>query len=178
VYEPVDNLPYIGLDPGQAHIYIATGYAGNGMTYGTISGKLLADQIIRRENDWSAVYSPARVKPLASASEFVKENVNVGKRFVLDRINSADEAKISDVPLGEGGIVEIEGHKVAVYRAENGAVHLLEPECTHMGCIVHWNNAEKTWDCPCHGGRYTATGEVVEGPPPTDLKPIKQPERM
>lgn len=178
VYEPVDNLPYIGLDPGKAHVYIATGYAGNGMTYGTISGKLLADQILGRENDWSTVYSPARVKPLASAGEFVKENVNVGKRFVLDRINGADDTKISDVPLGEGGIVEIEGHKVAVYRAEGGAVHLLEPECTHMGCIVHWNNAEKTWDCPCHGGRYTATGQVVEGPPPTDLKPIHQPEKM
>jgi glycine/D-amino acid oxidase-like deaminating enzyme/nitrite reductase/ring-hydroxylating ferredoxin subunit len=178
VYEPVDNLPYIGLNPGKEHIYIATGYAGNGMTYGTIAGRLLADQILGRESDWSAVYDPTRVKPLASAGEFVKENVNVGKRFVLDRINGADEEKISDVPLGEGGIVEIEGHKIAVYRAENGAVHLLEPECTHMGCIVHWNNAEKTWDCPCHGGRYTATGEVVEGPPPTDLKPVKQPEKM
>jgi glycine/D-amino acid oxidase-like deaminating enzyme/nitrite reductase/ring-hydroxylating ferredoxin subunit len=170
VYEPVDNAPYIGKNPGDEHIYVATGYAGNGMTYGTIAARLLAALLMNRANRWSEVYDPARIKPLASAKEFVRENVNVGFHMVADRLGKADVDSLTEVAPGQGAIVELEGEKVAVYRDPQGAITLLSPECKHMGCLVQWNTAESTWDCPCHGGRYTATGKVIEGPPTSNLE--------
>jgi glycine/D-amino acid oxidase-like deaminating enzyme/nitrite reductase/ring-hydroxylating ferredoxin subunit len=170
VYEPVDNAPYIGKNPGDEHIYVATGYAGNGMTYGTIAGRLLADMLIGNVNRWAEVYDPARFKPLASAGDFIRENIDVGFRMVADKVKKPDVESLSDVPAGQGAIVELEGEKTAVYRSPEGEIHLLAPQCKHMGCIVQWNNAESTWDCPCHGGRYTATGKVIEGPPTSDLE--------
>jgi glycine/D-amino acid oxidase-like deaminating enzyme/nitrite reductase/ring-hydroxylating ferredoxin subunit len=171
VYESVDNAPYIGKNPGDEHIYVATGYCGNGMTYGTIAARLLADLLTDRANRWSEVYDPARFKPLASAGDFIRENVNVGFHMVADRIAAPDVESLTDVPAGEGRIVKLEGENVAAYRSAEGEIHLLSPECQHMGCLVQWNNAENTWDCPCHGGRYAATGEVVEGPPMANLEP-------
>jgi Rieske Fe-S protein len=180
VYESVDNAPYIGQNPGDEHIYVATGYCGNGMTYGTIAARLLADILTGHANRWSEVYDPARFKPLASAGEFIHENVNVGFHMVADRIATADVESLMDVPAGEGRIVQLEGEKVAAYRSPEGEIYLFSPECRHMGCLVQWNNAENTWDCPCHGGRYSATGEVVEGPPMANLepKPITQAHQM
>jgi glycine/D-amino acid oxidase-like deaminating enzyme/nitrite reductase/ring-hydroxylating ferredoxin subunit len=177
VYEPVDGVPYIGKNPGSEHVYVATGYAGNGMTYGTIAARLLADLLPGRENRWSDVYDPARVKPLASAGGFIKENLNVAQHFVADRLAAPDADSLSEVTAGQGKIVEIKGEKVAAYRSPEGKLHLLAPQCKHMGCLVQWNNAESTWDCPCHGGRYSPTGEVIEGPPPSnlDIKSIGEP---
>lgn len=172
VYEPVDNAPYIGLNPGNDHIYVATGYGGNGMTYGTIAARLIADLILERPNRWSEVYDPARFKLLASAGDFLKENIDVAKRFIGDRLAAADS--LNEVTSGQGRILEIDGDKVAAYRDEDGTLHLLSPICTHLGCIVSWNHAENTWDCPCHGGRYSATGEVVEGPPLSNLERFQQ----
>lgn len=117
----------------------------------------------------SRLYDPARIKPLASAKEFLKENLNVAQHFVADRFGSAEGASVTDVVAGEGKIIELNGEKVAAYRTPEGILHLLAPQCTHMGCLVQWNRAEHTWDCPCHGGRYSATGEVIEGPPTSKL---------
>lgn len=169
VYEPADHAPYIGKNPGSEHIFVATGYGGNGMTYGTIAAQVLADLVLERANRFSEVYNPARVKPLASAGEFIKENLNVAQHFVADRFSAPDGDSVSDVAPGQGKMIEINGEKVAAYRSPEGQLHLLAPQCKHMGCLVQWNNAETTWDCPCHGGRYSATGEVIEGPPTSNL---------
>lgn len=180
VYEPADNLPYIGRNPGNEHIYVATGYGGNGMTYGTIAARLLTDILLGRENPWVDVYNPARLKPLASVGDFIRENVNVAGHFLLDRFSPPDVESLVNVPAGQGQIVEFEGQKIAAYRNADGDIYLLAPECTHMGCLVQWNNAESSWDCPCHGGRYSATGQVIEGPPTKNLemKPIGQKNYM
>lgn len=172
-YEPADGLPYIGKTAASNNIYVATGYSGNGMTFGTIGGMLLSDLILGRENPWSKLYDPNRANLLAGVQRFVTENLGVAKHFIVDRFRS-DVKELSEVPVGEGKILDIDGKKYAVYRDETGNLCSLSPVCTHAGCIVNWNNAEKTWDCPCHGGRFSTTGEVLNGPPITDLnqKPL------
>lgn len=169
VYEPVDLIPYIGLNPGSKHIYVATGYAGNGITYGTLAARILSDIVLKESNPYIELYNPSRLKPFAAASEFLMENLNVAKHFIADRLESPEVESLKDIPAGQGKLIEINDEKVAAYRSPEGEVKLLSPECTHMGCIVQWNNAEKTWDCPCHGGRYKPTGEVIEGPPVDNL---------
>jgi glycine/D-amino acid oxidase-like deaminating enzyme/nitrite reductase/ring-hydroxylating ferredoxin subunit len=167
-YEPADGLPYIGQTAANNNIYLATGYSGNGMTFGTIGGMLLSDLILGRENPWSQLYDPNRANLLAGVQRFVTENLGVAKHFIADRFKT-DTNELSEVAIGEGKIVDIDGKKYAVYRDETGNLSSLSPVCTHAGCIVNWNNAEKTWDCPCHGGRFSPNGEVLNGPPITDL---------
>ena len=148
------------------HLYVATGFGGWGMTNGTVAGMLLRDLILGRENPWAAVYDPNRFK-LEAAPQFVRENVNVAAHFIGDRLTSAEPDSVSP---GEGAIVHTEQGKVAMYKEEDGTVHTLSPACTHMGCIVQWNPAEKSWDCPCHGSRFSAEGKVIHGPALKDLE--------
>ncbi|OJH37832.1 FAD-dependent oxidoreductase [Cystobacter ferrugineus] len=165
VIEPVDGLAYIGRNSGSRHVWVATGFSGTGMTFGTLAAMILSDLILGRDNRYASLYDATRVKPVAGARDFVHENAEVAFHFVADRLARPDTHDLSDVPPGEGRIVEVEGRKVAVYREASGGVHALSPVCTHLGCHVHWNNAERSWDCPCHGGRYSPTGEVLNGPP-------------
>lgn len=161
VFETIDGLPYIGeLD---AHTYVATGYSGNGVTHGTAAAILLSDLILGRENPWAELYEPKRMKPLASAKRFVVENTNVAKHLIADRWK-AEEESLFEVERGEGMIIEQSGKKLAVYRDPQGALSVCSATCTHLGCIVQWNGAEKSWDCPCHGSRFDTDGEVLEGP--------------
>ena len=102
--------------------------------------------------------------PKAGAKDFIQENAEVAFHFVADRLAKPDAYDLSEVPVGEGRIMEVDGKKVAVFREEGGAVHAVSPVCTHVGCYVHWNNAERSWDCPCHGSRFSPTGEVLNGP--------------
>lgn len=174
-YQPADGLPYIGKLAGT---YIATGYSGEGLTFGTLAAQIILDQIQRRENPCGEILSPMRTKPIASASGFITENVSTLTHFIKDRFSKAEVTLMpeaipgDEIPLGEGRICEIGGKKVAVYRSPEGVTHFLSPVCTHMKCLVAWNPAEKSWDCPCHGGRFDATGKVLNGPPVTDLEPI------
>jgi glycine/D-amino acid oxidase-like deaminating enzyme/nitrite reductase/ring-hydroxylating ferredoxin subunit len=174
-YDPVDGLPYIGKLAGT---YIATGYSGEGLTFGTLAAQIIADQVQGVENPCGEILSPLRTKPIASAGGFIAENVNNITHFVKDRLNKADvviapeSLSAQDIPPGEGRICEIEGRKAAVYHSPEGVMHFLSPVCTHMKCIVGWNTAEKSWDCPCHGGRFDATGKVLNGPPVVDLEPL------
>lgn len=170
LYEPVDGLPYIGKSLAHSNVYVATGYSGNGMTFGTVAGMLLTDLILGRKNPWIELYDPNRVKPLAGVQMFVLENLDVARHFVVDRFKQ-DVREPSDVQPGEGKILNINGERVAVYRDETGVEHALSPVCTHLGCIVNWNNTEKSWDCPCHGGRFSCTGQVLNGPPVKALEP-------
>ena len=168
-FEPSDGLPYIGRVPSTDHLYIATGYSGTGLTYGTAGGSILADLILGRTSPYEKVFAPNRLKPLAAAKSLISENVNAAKHFIADRFKAEHVESLDVVPHGEGRIVQFENETYAVYRDEYGAVHTMSPECTHAGCYVQWNNAEKTWDCPCHGGRYAATGERIYGPPARPL---------
>jgi Rieske Fe-S protein len=150
-------------------VYLATGYAGNGMTYGTLAGMVLADAFLERPNAWSDLYSPARLKPFTGAKEFISENIDVATHFIGDRM-TGESHEVTDIPPNEGRIVNVRGEQLAVYRDEHGQLHACSPVCTHAKCIVHWNTTEKSWDCPCHGGRFDAYGSVLHGPPVSNLE--------
>lgn len=172
-YEPIDGLPYIGRAFSSEHVLVGTGYSGTGLVLSTLAGMLLSDEALGRENAWSDLYRTTRVKPLAGGPKFMAMNLDVAKRFVADRVSVPEISDLSEIPLGEGRVVEWRGEKVAIYRPESGEARAVSPVCTHMGCLVHWNSAERTWDCPCHGGRYQPDGRVLEGPPVKELAPVE-----
>lgn len=172
-YIPADGLPYIGQIPFMADgVLTATGYNGNGMMLGSVSAKILADNVLGVENKYENLFSPSRLKPVDGFLEFVKENADVAYHFVADRFGVAETDSLQRLKPGTGKIVKLDGEKMAVYRDESGAIHALSPVCTHAGCIVNFNAAECTWDCPCHGGRYAINGQVLTGPPTKALPSI------
>lgn len=178
-YMPVDRVPYIGrLRHGSDRLFVATGFQKWGMTSGTIAGVVISDQILARENPWSELFNPNRVKPLASAKEFIKENANVARRFVGDRITRRPQVSLEELAPGDGQVTSMGGKRIAVSRDREGIVHAVEARCTHLGCIVHWNTAEATWDCPCHGSRFQVDGEVLEGPAVEALEAVDLGERQ
>ena len=180
IIEPVDGLPYIGLNTAASHVYVATGFAGNGMTYGTQAGLIVSDLVQLRPNAYAALYDATRVKPLAGAKDYVSENVDFPAHFLKDRVAALDveATDVDAVPAGTGRIVRLDGKKCAVYRDERGEVHALSPVCPHMGCDVAWNEAETSWDCPCHGSRFTATGQVLNGPAVRPLAAVEIPHEV
>lgn len=163
-YVPADGLPYIGQMPGEENVYIATGYNGNGMTFSTISAFIIPDLVDGKETDLTKLLSPGRVKPAASASSVVQEGITSAAHLVKDKITALAADKADEVKKGEGKIIRMDGESFAAYRDDKGKLHLLKPTCPHMGCNVLWNNAEKSWDCPCHGSRFGIEGELLNGP--------------
>jgi len=162
VMEPVDGLAFIGKNPGDKNVYVVTGDSGNGMTHGTIAGILITDIIAGRENEWQKLYDPARIS-LRASGEFAKENLNVVAQFA-DYVTGGDVDKISEIAAGHGALIRNGLKKLAVYRDDHGVLHESSAVCPHLGCIVDWNSAEKTWDCPCHGSRFDPHGKVLNGP--------------
>ena len=181
VMEPVDSLAFIGRNPVDAeNVFIVTGDSGNGLTHGTIAGMLITDLIQGRDNPWQKLYDPAR-KTLKAAGEFARENLNVAVQY-KDLATPGDVKSAEDIGAGQGAVIRSGLKKLAVYRDEKGALHEMSAVCPHLGCIVNWNSAEKTWDCPCHGSRFTAVGKVFQGPANSDLpaegeKKPKKPRR-
>jgi glycine/D-amino acid oxidase-like deaminating enzyme/nitrite reductase/ring-hydroxylating ferredoxin subunit len=175
VMEPVDYMGFIGRDPGFENVYVATGDSGQGMTHGTIAGILISDLILGRANEWEKLYDPGR-KTLSfdSAKQFLEENLDVALQF-KDLLPTGGEVEgAAQIKPGEGAILQVGGSKVAAYRDEQGVLHQKSAYCTHLGCVVQWNDEEKSWDCPCHGSRFSATGdEVLNGPAITGLKPLE-----
>jgi nitrite reductase/ring-hydroxylating ferredoxin subunit len=171
IIEPVDGLPLIGLNTASRHVYVGTGYSGNGITFGTLAGMIVSDLILGHSNPYASLYDATRVKPIASALDYVAENAAFPAHLLKDRLTSfsAEDRPIESLRPGEGGIFKTAEGKLAVCRDRAGAVHSCSAVCTHLGCDVAWNHAEQTWDCPCHGSRFTAEGKVVNGPAVTDL---------
>lgn len=169
----VDHVPYIGrLTSDNDNIFLATGFKKWGMTTGTVAAMIITDMILGKSNPWEEVYDPSRFKPVESAKTLISQAIEATKGLVGDRILPTHK-EASDIAPGGGAIVKIEGERVAAYRDQNGALHTLDPSCKHMGCIVSWNDAERTWDCPCHGSRYNATGEVIHSPAVSGLSEKK-----
>ena len=171
VMEPVDDLAFIGRNPGDEHIYIVTGDSGNGMTHGAIAGVLLSDLITGKENPWSAVYDPARIT-LGAASEFFKENLNVAAQYA-DWVRPGEVESAEQIARGTGAVLRRGRTLIAAFRANDGTVVERSAVCTHLGCIVRWNDTEKSWDCPCHGSRFTPSGDVLNGPAIAPLPPVE-----
>ncbi|WP_035333102.1 FAD-dependent oxidoreductase [Dyadobacter crusticola] len=172
-YVPTDGLPYIGHLPGASKgIYAATGYNGNGIILGTVAAIVVSDLIMRGDSEFKDLFDPGRIKPIAGFTEFIKENADVANRFVADRIGIDKIDSVAQLAIDSGDIVEYDGQKLAIYKDSKGQVHALDPVCTHTGCIVKWNGSEKSWDCPCHGGRFNAHGQVLTGPTRLDLEQV------
>jgi glycine/D-amino acid oxidase-like deaminating enzyme/nitrite reductase/ring-hydroxylating ferredoxin subunit len=171
-YESPDGLPYIGQLPGHRKIFVATGYGGNGMPFSTVAALLLTKMICNENSPYKDLYDPNRLKPVAGFSEFISHNVDVVKQFASRFFSGDDLAQLADLANDEGKIVRFNDEKIAIYKDVNGAVHALHPTCTHAGCEVKWNNAELTWDCPCHGTRYSYDGRVMNGPAVKNLAKI------
>lgn len=164
VREPMDALAYIGHNPlDSKNIYIITGDSGNGMTHGAIAGMLIPDLIEGKENKWQKIYSPDRVK-LSKSNVFIKEFIGGFFEYIKQKPKDADKVNISSMKPGDGTIIELDGKKYGAYRDEKDELHLVSAECTHLKCIVKWNGDEKSWDCPCHGSRFTHDGKVINGP--------------
>jgi glycine/D-amino acid oxidase-like deaminating enzyme/nitrite reductase/ring-hydroxylating ferredoxin subunit len=171
VIETPDGLPYLGR-MGEHH-YAATGFAGNGMTFGTLGGMLCADAILGRTNPWAELFSPDRKALGRSLWDYVKENADYPYYMARDRFAGVEGRSLREVRRGRGKVIEHEGQTVAAYRDEDGVLSLRSATCTHMGCLVGWNPAERTWDCPCHGSRFTPRGEVIAGPAESPLAPVE-----
>ncbi|WP_131781707.1 FAD-dependent oxidoreductase [Legionella gresilensis] len=167
-YQSADDVPYIGLAAKTAkHTFMATGYFADGLTYGTVAGLAIADLILDKTMPFNGVYQSNRHTIGASLGFLTKENINVAKQYSKDLPIFA-KTNFESIAEGEGKIVEINQEKFAVCR-DNNELHMVSAVCTHMKCIVNWNRAEKTWDCPCHGSRFTKQGKVIEGPAMMDL---------
>ena len=167
VMEPVDGLAFIGREPGEERVFVATGDSGNGLTHAAIAARLIGDAVLGRENPWRDLYDPAR-KRLGTVREYVGENLNTATQYA-DWLKPAELRSTAELAPGEGGILREGMRKVAAYRDAQGRLHLFSATCPHLGCIVHWNATEKSWDCPCHGSRFDADGRVVNGPANRDL---------
>lgn len=172
VFEPIDSLAFIGRNPGDKHIYIATGDSGNGMTHGTIAGMLIPDLILGKANPWKSLYEPSR-KTLAAAPEFIYEALNMVAQY-RDWFTPGEREKI-EMLLPDEGIILREGlKKIAIFKDKQNNVHVNSAFCPHLGGCVRWNPGEKSWDCPCHGSRFNGCGKVITGPAISDLYPFKQ----
>ena len=163
VLEPVDGIAFIGHAPlSPANLYVATGASGNGMTHGAIAGLLLTDLICGRRNEWSGLYDPSRITARALPA-YAGEYINVIAQY-SDWVTGADIDSRDQLAPGSGATMRDGAAKIAVYRDTNGAYHECSAICPHLGCIVAWNDYEKSWDCPCHGSRFDPLGNVVNGP--------------
>lgn len=169
-YRPADGLPYIGLTSEHDNVYVATGFATNGLIYGALAASIISDHILGRRNPFQDLYSARRFTPLKTAKDFLMENINIAKEYFRDYVLQADFRSADAVKPGTGELVKFEGQNFAVWRDESGKATVLNPKCPHLKCIVHWNPMEGTWDCPCHGSRFKATGGFIEGPAITGLE--------
>jgi glycine/D-amino acid oxidase-like deaminating enzyme/nitrite reductase/ring-hydroxylating ferredoxin subunit len=168
-YYPIDRVPFVGpLGPRTENVYVATGFKGWGMTGGTAAGMILSDLVRTESNAWADVFDPRRLAPSASAKRFLTETAGVAGHFA-GAWASALLSSGGVPPAGEATITRKDGRPYGIYRDENGEIHAVSAVCPHMKCIVQWNDAELTWDCPCHGSRFTYEGEVVSGPAVEDL---------
>ena len=163
-YKSADYLPYIGSGTLHPHIHIATGFSSDGLVYGTVAGMIIGDSILDKKNPWAGLYTPSRFTPVASAGNVLKENVVVVGHLLKDYLFYGEVDELKEIKPGEGKTVKIDGEHLAAFRNEMGEIHLVSGICTHMGCAVSWNSIEKSWDCPCHGSRFSVDGEVLEGP--------------
>jgi glycine/D-amino acid oxidase-like deaminating enzyme/nitrite reductase/ring-hydroxylating ferredoxin subunit len=173
-YMSLDRVPYVGrLHRRSKHVYAATGYSKWGMTGGTVAAELLADAVLGRENPWAGLYDSKRLKPRKTAVKFVKENASTGLRFFAQRLARSQKRSPEELSPGDGAILRVGGLKRAVYKDESGEVHVLSPVCRHLWCYVEWNEAERSWDCPCHGSRYAGDGKLIQGPSVQDLRRVE-----
>ncbi len=169
-----DGVPYIGrYSRFSKNLYVATGFGGWGMTNGTAAGMILCDLIRGKKNPWEEVYNPSRMDVTDAAPGIVKDNAIIAKEFTTKHARIPLESDPGTLRPGEGKILRKGIKKIATYKDDRGKVHAVSATCTHMGCIVSWNNGEQSWDCPCHGSRFDVDGNVIQGPAVKSLEKVR-----
>lgn len=159
----LDDIPYVGkLTAKHDNIFVATGFGKWGMTQSTAAALVIKDLITVGKSNWESLYSPSRFTPTASAKTFIKENLNVASNLITGKVSTLSNH--ASLEKGNAVVLEGGGQKIGMYKDEEGILHIVDTTCTHMGCELKWNNAEKSWDCPCHGSRFSHEGKVIEGP--------------
>jgi glycine/D-amino acid oxidase-like deaminating enzyme/nitrite reductase/ring-hydroxylating ferredoxin subunit len=172
-FAPADGLPYIGHLPGNPeNFFVATGYGGSGITYSHVAAITLTDIIAKGTSRYEKLFNPNRIKPVAGFESFVKKSADVAAKFIGDRFAKTKIKELDELAAGEAKVVKYEGDSLALYKDENGGLHAVNPSCTHINCIVGWNTAEQSWDCPCHGSRFSMDGEMLTAPARKDLEKI------
>jgi len=171
VIETHDGLPMIGETADRQ--FVATGFAGNGMTFGTLAAMMACDAALGREHPWKKLFDPNRTA-LSDPWEYVTENIDYPYYLLKDRLLAGEREPVESVQPGQGRILKMKGKHVAVSRNLQGELTILSAVCTHLGCIVHWNDAEASWDCPCHGSRFRTSGEVIAGPAESSLPRVDE----
>lgn len=162
-YTTPDDSPYIGnLTSNTPNIFVATGYKKWGMTTSTVAAIMLRDFITKGESPWKDIYNPSRKNINTTLDTIIEENIDVAKHYFKGKLSELENNVL--INNGEAKIVDVNGTRAGAYRDENGELHIVDTSCPHVGCELNWNNAEKTWDCPCHGSRFTIDGDIVEGP--------------
>jgi len=173
-YSP-EEVPLIGpYGAGYKRLFVATGFKGWGMTHGMVTSKIITDCILKKDNPWLELYSPDRKTSLRTKFWGLQMNVNTAQATITGVIKKVPERNIENIKEGNGKVILTQDKKMAVYKDTDGMTHAVSAKCTHMGCIVGWNNAEQSWDCPCHGSRYTQDGKVIYGPALKNLEPYKK----
>ncbi len=172
-YTPMDHAPFIGRSSSIGEGYlVATGFNAWGITTGTAAAILIADLIEGKENDWLKLFDATRVKPLAGAAELVRGTAETAAHLIGGYTRRKPH-NLASIGVGEAAVLKLDGHNVAAFRDETGALHACSAVCTHMGCLVGWNETDRTWDCPCHGSRFALDGSVIHGPAVSPLAPAE-----
>ncbi|MFI2780448.1 FAD-dependent oxidoreductase [Streptomyces sp. ALB3] len=168
-----DGVPLVGpYHPGSRHVYVATGFGGWGMSGGAMAGQLLASTLTGEEPEWAGLYDPRRLwSTVREGATLLKQQADVARHFVGDRLKTTHVDSVAEIAPGSGAVVRVEGRRCAVYRDEDGTAHAVSARCTHLGCLVAFNEAETAWECPCHGSRFGIDGEVLHGPALRPLPP-------
>jgi len=169
----LDKVPYIGpITESEENVLVATGFRKWGMTNSTIAAKMLVDKILQKDNPYEEVFTPSRFQADPVIRKFIRTNADVAKHMIKGKLQPP-ERSIENLGEDDATITRINGKRTGVYKDKNSNVHMVDTTCTHMGCEVSWNSGDRTWDCPCHGSRFSYTGEVMEGPA---KEPLKKPE--
>lgn len=173
-FEPADGIPYIGHLPGQPeNIFVATGYGGNGMVFSAVAALTFNEILLNGENKFSKLFDPNRLKPIAGFTNFIKHNADVAKLFVGKWFSREDLHQFAELAPGEGKVVVFNKNKIGLYKDDEGVLHAINSTCKHLKCEVKWNMTERSWDCPCHGARYSYEGKMLTGPADKDLEAIR-----
>jgi Rieske Fe-S protein len=171
VLDTIDYAGFIGREPGSQHIYLAMGDSGQGLTHGVMGAMLNTSLILGENSPWTSVYAPDRI-PLAAAGNFLRENQTILQNLA-EYVAPGEIASLEDLQPGEGAILRRGIEKIAAYRDQAGELHLHSASCTHIGCHLHWNSFETCWDCPCHGSIFACSGQPINAPAISALRPMR-----
>ena len=163
-YSTPDLLPYIGKTPGSDKVMIATGMHKWGLSNGTVAAGIFRELVAGRPDPWGGLYDASRIGDVKAVAKLLKDNAKVGKEFASGHLSRALHGGLDHLEVGQGGLFEIDGDTVGAYRDPDGQLHTVKPTCTHVGCALNWNNADTTWDCNCHGSRFSYDGAILDGP--------------